>query len=131
MIFVSAFLTGILLVVVSSILIKTPEEEANEFIEELKAGSIKAESLSDDKQEELDKFIKFPEVKGLDQTRMVIDTAENVDNGYEVRARFQAYEYKDEGSQVIESYDGDLYITMKKVGFREWDIIDVRINPYE
>ncbi|MGM7700345.1 hypothetical protein ACSVDE_01400 [Pseudalkalibacillus sp. Hm43] len=130
MIFVSAFLTGVLLVVLTSYLIKTPEEQANEFIEELKAGTISDDSV-ENKREELEAFIKFPETKELDQTRMIIDSAEDVDNGYEVRARFQAYEYKDEGSEVIESYDGDLYIIMKKVGFRDWDIIDVRINPYE
>ncbi|WP_349409768.1 hypothetical protein [Pseudalkalibacillus sp. SCS-8] len=132
MIFVSAFITGIILVVVASILIKTPEEHANEFVEQLKAGEVKDDSVKD-KADDLKQFIEFPTVKKLDQTRMIIDSAENLDNAYEVRVRFQAYEYKDEkdSEDVIESYDGSLYIKMKKIGFRDWDIIDVRIDPYQ
>ncbi|MCF6136351.1 hypothetical protein [Pseudalkalibacillus berkeleyi] len=131
MIFASAILAGILLIVLISLLIKTPEEEANDFVERLKSGTVNENALNEQQLTELNAFIQFPNDKDLDQTRMVIYSAEDVDNGYQVRVRFQAYEYKDEGSKVIESYDGDLYIIMQKVGFRSWNIIDVKINAYK
>ncbi|WP_257348373.1 hypothetical protein [Pseudalkalibacillus decolorationis] len=114
----------------TSYLIETPEEKADEFVKELKEDTIAAD-LPKDQKSALQNFIQFPEKKKLEQTRMVINQAENVDNSYHVKVRFQAYEYKDESSEVIESYDGMLVIKMKKTGFREWDILDVTINPYK
>ncbi len=113
-----------------SYLIVTPEETAKNFIDDLEAGKVNDESVLD-KKSELEEFMQFGEEKDLDNTRMVIKSAENVDQAYEVEAQFQAYEYKEEGTEVIESYDGSLLIRMKKVGFREWDILDVTINPYQ
>ncbi len=111
-------------------MIVTPEETAKNFIEDLETGKVNDESVRDQKSE-LEEFIQFGERNDLENTRMVINSAENIDQAYEVTAQFQAYEYKDDDSEVIESYDGSLVIRMKKVGFREWDIIDVKINPYK
>jgi hypothetical protein len=130
LIFASAFVSGIILILLISYLIVTPEETAKNFIDDLEAGNVNDESILD-KKSELEEFMQFGEEKDLDNTRMVIKSAENVDQAYEVEAQFQAYEYKDEGTEVIESYDGSLVIRMKKVGFREWDILDVTINPFE
>ncbi|MCF6411214.1 hypothetical protein [Pseudalkalibacillus salsuginis] len=130
LIFAGAFVSGIVLIVLTSYIIVTPEETAENFIEDLEAGKINDESGRDQKSE-LEEFIQFGERNDLENTRMVINSAENIDQAYEVTAQFQAYEYKDEDSEVIESYDGSLVIRMKKVGFREWDIIDVKINPYK
>ncbi|MGP4082742.1 hypothetical protein ACTWQL_22960 [Pseudalkalibacillus sp. R45] len=130
LIFSSAFVSGIILILLISYLIVTPEETAKNFIDDLEAGNVNDESILD-KKSELEEFMQFGEKKDLDNTRMVIKSAENVDQAYEVEAQFQAYEYKDEGTEVIESYDGSLVIRMKKVGFREWDILDVTINPFE
>ncbi|WP_261129962.1 hypothetical protein [Bacillus sp. Marseille-Q3570] len=130
LIFASAFVSGIILILMISYLIVTPEETAKNFIDDLEAGKVNDESVLD-KKSELEEFMQFGEEKDLDNTRMVIKSAENVDQAYEVEAQFQAYEYKEEGTEVIESYDGSLLIRMKKVGFREWDILDVTINPYQ
>ncbi|WP_408009701.1 hypothetical protein ACJROX_05205 [Pseudalkalibacillus sp. A8] len=130
LIFAGAFVSGIILILLISYMIVTPEEAAKNFIEDLEAGKINDESVQDQKSE-LEEFIHFGERNDLENTRMVLNSAENVDQAYEVTAQFQAYEYKDESTDVIESYDGSLVIRMKKVGFRGWDIIGVKINPYK
>ncbi|WLD94252.1 hypothetical protein [Alkalihalobacillus sp. AL-G] len=113
-----------------SYLIETPEEKADDFVTELEAGTITAD-LPEDQKSALLEFIEFPEKKQLEQTRMVIDHAEDVDNTYQVKIRFQAYEYNDHDDEVIEAYDGSFVLNMKKVGFREWEILNVTVNQYK
>lgn len=111
-------------------LVETPEEKADDFVKALEQGKVAAD-LPAEKKTELMDFIEFPDQYGLEKTRRVINQSEKVDNAYQVKVRFQAYEYKDEASDFVEEYKGILVLKMKKVGFKEWDVLDVTVHPYK